>query len=346
MTRQRLQKIISRVLLLAALAVLLVAVFLAWAWRQQRTDVADLAVPAWPDRPRDADSVTVTWLGVSTLLFDDGETQILIDGFFSRPSLASLLLRRPIQSSAADVNRTINRYRMDRVAAIIPSHTHFDHALDTAAVANRTGAVVLGSPSAARLARGAAVPEEQIVIVTDTATREFGRFQVTLISTPHIPFGWRGSVPFDGIIESPFRGPAPASAWRVGKSFSIVVTHPAGTTLVQASAGYADGALDNVDADVVLLGTGMLEGLGEAYAEKYWLNTVTSTGAHTVIPIHFDDYTQPFGRLRLFPRFVDNFEKTVGWLNRFQAYWDNDVSIYLPEFGIPFVLYEQDPPEA
>ena len=346
MTRQRLKNIATRVLLLSMLALLFAAVFLSWAWRQQRTAIADLPVPAWPERARDADSVTVTWLGVSTLLFDDGETQILIDGFLSRPSLASLLLRRPIRSSAADVNRAINRYRMERVAAIIPSHTHFDHALDTAAVANRTGAVILGSPSAARLARGAAVPEDQIVIVTDSATREFGRFQVTLISTPHIPFGWRGSVPFDGIIESPFKGPEPASAWRVGRSFSVVVTHPQGTTLVQTSAGFTDGALDDVDADVVMMGTGMLEGLGEDYAERYWLNLVTSTGAHTVIPIHFDDYTQPFGTIRLFPRFVDNFGKTLAWLDRFQSYWDNDASIYLPEFGIPFVLYERDMPEA
>ena len=34
------------------------------------------------------DSVTATWFGVTTLLFDDGDTQLLIDGFFSRPSLA------------------------------------------------------------------------------------------------------------------------------------------------------------------------------------------------------------------------------------------------------------------
>ena len=30
--------------------------------------------------------VTVTWYGVTTLLFDDGDTKLLIDGFFSRPT--------------------------------------------------------------------------------------------------------------------------------------------------------------------------------------------------------------------------------------------------------------------
>ena len=31
--------------------------------------------------------VTVTWYGVTTLLFDDGDTKLLIDGFFSRADL-------------------------------------------------------------------------------------------------------------------------------------------------------------------------------------------------------------------------------------------------------------------
>ncbi len=345
MTRDRLKLLAKRAALIGTAVVLMIAVLLVWAW-QQRDFIEDIPLATWPDRARGPDSVTVTWLGVTTLLFDDGETQILIDGFLSRPTLGDLVLRRPIESSAADVNRAINRFRMNRVAAIIPSHTHYDHALDSAAVANRTGAVVFGSPSAARLARGAGVPEGQISIVTDTATREFGRFQVTLIATPHIPFGWRGTVPFDGSIESPIIGPAPASAWRVGTSFTVVIVHPQGTTIVQSSAGFTDGALQDIDADVVMMGTGMLEGLGREYAEAYWLNLVTSTGAHTVIPMHFDDYTQAFGEVRLFPRIVDNFVKTVTWLSQFQSFWDNDVSIYLPEFGEAFVLYEAAPPEA
>lgn len=36
--------------------------------------------------PKDG-AVKVTFLGTTTLLFDDGETQLMIDGFFTRPSL-------------------------------------------------------------------------------------------------------------------------------------------------------------------------------------------------------------------------------------------------------------------
>ena len=136
------------------------------------------------------------------------------------------------------------------------------------------------------------------------------------------------------------------SAWRVGKSFTIIIVHPQGTTIVQTSAGFTEGQLSDIDADVVMMGTGMLEGLGRKYAESYWLNLVTSTGARTVIPVHFDDYTQEFGEIRLWPRLVDDFGKTLDWLQQFQSFWDNDVSLYLPQFGEAFVLYERETPEA
>ena len=38
--------------------------------------------------------VTLTWIGVSTLLVDDGTTAILTDGFFSRPGLLYVGLRK------------------------------------------------------------------------------------------------------------------------------------------------------------------------------------------------------------------------------------------------------------
>jgi hypothetical protein len=50
-----------------------------------RPDLADYAdrfdVPAaTPQAP-----LTVTWLGVTTLLIDDGESALMTDGFFTRP---------------------------------------------------------------------------------------------------------------------------------------------------------------------------------------------------------------------------------------------------------------------
>jgi hypothetical protein len=90
-------------------ALSLIAVLL---WRDRPDlDAIDLPVPAVASAAN-ADTVTVTWLGVTTLLFDDGETQILIDGFFSRPSITDILLLRPVDNDAPKINYAFIEFRL------------------------------------------------------------------------------------------------------------------------------------------------------------------------------------------------------------------------------------------
>ena len=332
---------------LRATATLAIAVvlLLALLWRD-RPSLDDIDWSPYPAYEAKVGAVTATWLGVSTVLFDDGETQILIDGFFSRPSLRQLVLGTAVRSDAANINLVLDRYRMRRLAAIIPVHSHFDHAMDIGAIANRSSASILGSVTTANIARGAGVPEDQIVVVGDTREFSFGRFTVRLIDSVHAPIGWGGAIPYAGSIDSPLRLPAPHSAWREGGSYSVVIQHPLGTTLVQGSAGYIAGALDTVHADVVMLGLQLLEGLGKSYAERYWQAVVTTTGAKHVVAIHFDDFTQPFGNIQLLPRFIENIVDVAAWLEEFRDSWDLDTRLHLPEFGEPIVLYRQAAPGA
>ena len=125
----------------------------------------------------------MTWLGITTLLFDDGETQILVDGTFSRPGLFDLLSQRRIYSDAATINAALAEFRINRLAAIIPVHSHFDNAMDAGFVANRTEAVVLGSESTANIASGAGVPVSQYQILAVGESRQFGQFAIKLIES-------------------------------------------------------------------------------------------------------------------------------------------------------------------
>ncbi len=325
--------ILTIALILSVLAVLL--------WRDRPgLDAIDWPTPAIASAAT-PDSVTVTWLGVSTLLFDDGETQILIDGFFSRASITDILLGRSIDNDAATINYAMNEFRMRSLAAIIPVHSHFDHAMDIGAIANRSSASILGSRSTAQIARGAGVPEDQITVVENVESFEFGNFRVTLRPSGHAPVGWRGSVPLDGSIEEPLVLPQPITAWRMGGAYTIVIEHPQGTALVQGSAAYRKYELQDISADVVFLGIAQLETLGHDYAELYWQHTVTATGSHSVYPIHFDDYTKPFGDVDLPPRVIDNIPKTARWLSEFRRRWDSDTSLFIPEFGKPIAIYAQ-----
>ena len=323
----------------------LAAVALLWLW-QDRPSLEDIAWPPYPSYENSPGAVRVTWLGVSTLLFDDGDTQLLIDGFISRPSLSDLVLGRPVDSDAARINYVMDRFGMRRLAAIIPVHSHFDHAMDVGAIANRSSASVLGSSTTANIARGAGVPEDQIVVVEHGSEYSFGNFTVTMLQSRHAPIGWGGSVPYAGTVDEPLLTPAPASAWRAGESYTILISHPLGTTLVQGSAGWSERALEGVRADVVMLGVQLLDSLGQDYAERYWQSLVTATGGRHVLLIHFDDFTQPFGEVMLLPRIIENIVDVAGWLERFRDTWSTDTRLHVPRFGETFVLFPEAPPDA
>jgi len=326
--------------------VVVISVAAVLLWRNRPSlDAIEWPAPAIASAAT-SDSVTVTWLGVTTLLFDDGETQILIDGFFSRPTLADILLRRRVNNDAAIIDYAMNKFRMRRLAAIIPVHSHFDHAMDVGAIANRSSASILGSESTAQIARGAGVPEDQITVVEQEASFEFGNFRVTLRPAGHAPIGWRGAVPLDGEIEAPLKMPQPITAWRMGGAYTVIIEHPQGTALVQGSAAYKKYELQDIAADVVFLGVAQLGALGRDYAELYWQHTVTATGSHSVYPIHFDDYTQPFGVVALPPKIIDNFDTTASWLNEFRRRWDSDASLFMPEFGKPIAIFSQPAAES
>jgi len=339
---QRLRSWIIRAVITVVAIVAVVSGTLLLLWRD-RPSYEEINWPSYPEIDPGPGAVAVTWLGVTTLLFDDGETQLLIDGFISRPNFADVLFGRPVDNDAAKINYVLEEYRMRRVAAIIPVHSHYEHAMDIGAIANRTSASILGSETTANIARGGGVPEDQIVVIEDGSEYTFGNFTVTMIKSAHAPIAWGGTVPYAGTVDEPFSPPAPVSAWREGGSYSVVVAHPSGTTLVQGSAGFRDGALDDVRADVVMLGISMIEWLGRDYTEKYWLSLVTATGAKRVFVIHTEDFTRPFGEITAFPRAIEDITDVAGWLESIRDRWDIDTRLYLPEFGTPVILYPAAP---
>ena len=56
-------------------------------------------------------ALSVTWLGVSTLLVDDGTSALMTDGFFSRPSLLDVGLRR-LTPSASRIDDCLTRAKV------------------------------------------------------------------------------------------------------------------------------------------------------------------------------------------------------------------------------------------
>lgn len=269
------------------------------------------------DVPAAGPGLSVTFLGVSTLLLDDGSSAILTDGFFSRPGMLSVLGRK-LAPDRARVEACLTRAGIDRLEAVVPVHGHFDHALDSAFVAERTGAVLLGGTSVANLGRGAGLPGDRIATPLPGTPTRFGAWTLTLVVSHHCP-----PDRYPGTITEPVVGPARVGAYRCGEAWSILVEHDSGrTALVQGSAGYVPGSLVGYRAEVAYLGIGQLGIQPEEYLETYWAETVRTVGARAVVLTHWDDFFSPLPMadsdrpLRALPYAGDDLDVTMRVLSR------------------------------
>ena len=279
--------------------------------RPGRPDIADhadlFAVPAADH----TSALTVTWAGVSTLLVSDGESALLTDGFFTRPSLPRVGLSR-IGPSEPRIDGCLGRLGVRRLDAVLPVHTHYDHALDSAVVAERTGASLIGGASAANIGRGQGLSPDRIIVVDPAepvVPIRLGAFDVTLIESHHCP-----PDRFPGVITAPLRPPVRTSAFRCGEAWSALLHHRPSDrrVLIQGSAGYVPGVLHGQRAEVAYLGLGQLGIQPQRYLIEYWTETVRAVGAHTVVGIHWDDFFRPLSKpLRALPYAVDDLDTSL-----------------------------------
>lgn len=276
--------------------------------RPGRPDIADHAALFAVPVADHASALTVTWAGVSTLLITDGDSALLTDGFFTRPSLPRVGLGR-IRPSAPRIEGCLARLGVRQLDAVLPVHTHYDHALDSAVVAERTGATLVGGASAANIGRGQGLSEERILVAEPGTPVSFGAFDLTLIESHHCP-----PDRFPGVITAPVRPPVRTSAFRCGEAWSAFVHHrPTDRrVLIQGSAGYLPGALRGQRAEVAYLGLGQLGIQPQRYLTEYWTETVRAVGAHTVVGIHWDDFFRPLSKpLRALPYAVDDLDTSL-----------------------------------
>lgn len=274
---------LGALLLLAACALY----YLFFTWVEPAVDPA-WAVEATAHPPQGA--VTARWTGTSTLVFSDGETTLIVDGWFSRPGPLAVLYGT-IAPDLEAIERALARNQVTEAALVIPVHSHFDHAMDAPEVAKRTGALLVGSEATAQIGRGWGLPEERIRVVRDGERLRFGAFEVVVHETRHFEFPdpeFRERALGDPDIREPLVPPVAAFEYKVGVPLAVEVRHPRGSLLVQGSAGFVPGGLDDVDVDVLFMGTGGLGTQTAEYRETYWKETVDATRPARVIPIHWD----------------------------------------------------------
>jgi L-ascorbate metabolism protein UlaG (beta-lactamase superfamily) len=277
----------------------------------------------------------VTFLGVSTLLFSDGENAILTDGFFSRPSKVATLFAR-LTPNRDLITRCLSRAGVTKLNAVIVLHSHFDHALDAPEVVlQQPGARLFGSDSTANIGRGYGdgLREDRIRVIQDGTTETFGHFHITLLRSEHSPLSLLASlgiehVLFEGEINEPLEQPAHSWAYKEGGSYSLLIKHAGRSILVQASAGFKRGALAGHSADVIFLGIGTLGRLPQSHIDEYWHEVVEAVSPKRIIPIHWDDFSLPLDQpLVPMPPPLDDFDAAMAFLRERASAQNIDVKV-------------------
>jgi L-ascorbate metabolism protein UlaG (beta-lactamase superfamily) len=304
--------------------------------------------PKWAVAPSETfpeGAVTVRYTGTATLVFSDGETTWMTDGWFSRPGPLELLFGK-IEPDLDAISKGLEHNQVHELAAVFPLHSHYDHAMDAPEVAKRTGAVLLGSESTANIGRGWGLSEEQIRVVADREPIALGKFTLTPIELRHFQFPdpeLAARALGDPDIDAPLTPPVGAFDYKVGRAYALHVAHPKGTWLILGSAGFVEGALEDYDADVVFLGVGALGSQTHAYRETYWKESVERTHPTRVILIHWDSLTGPAegpftGEVRAAALLSKGDDELLSFLKEKEAANPNIDFITLPRYE-PVVLF-------
>ena len=260
----------------------------------------------------DPPGLSVRFMGTSTLLISDETTSVLIDGFFSRPSLTRFLATR-LAPKGAEIAKAMRRGRIGPLTLVLAAHSHHDHAMDSATVAASQNAELAGSDSVRWLAEGADFPKERFRLVKDKTVLAVGspvRFHITAFEAPHSPHPF-----FTGDLEAPLRPPIWGPSYLGGPNFSFLIEHRLAKMLVVPSANFVCEGLAGRRADVVFLSIGGIGRQPVEFFEAYWRETVLRPQASTVVITHWDDFFVSLDEpLRPMRRLLDDVETALVWV--------------------------------
>ncbi len=236
-------------------------------------------------------ALSMSWAGTAAFTLKYKTTTLLVDPFVTRPQLPGILFLRQ------RVNEELCAEVFPRADHILVGHSHYDHLLDVPCIALKTGAVVHGSTSTARVCRAAGMNCGRVHEITPWQPVVCGEFIATFIPGKHGK-ALRGRIPFPGDIVDKPNLPMHAAAYKLGGMFGLLIE--AGGLRI-----YHCGSGDLIDDEVAKIGKVdvLIACLaGRQKSPDYLKRLVAPLHPSYLIPTHYDDFFRPLRHVFRFIR--------------------------------------------
>jgi L-ascorbate metabolism protein UlaG (beta-lactamase superfamily) len=254
--------------------------FLATARRQHASDRATARQLAWSGSL--PPGLELTWLGTAGFRLAYQGVVVWIDPYVTRLPLRDLLSRRVVPPSQRAVAAWI-----DRADAVLVGHTHFDHALDVPAIAQRFGCKVYGSTSLAHLMKLHGLAAQTVVVVPHR-DHEVGPFRFRFAPSRHSKLQLGLAVPYAGELTCDHVDELTPQRYRCGQVWGICIEVAGMRIYHQGSADLIEDEIRDRGVDLFLCGIS-----GRRFTPRYVERIVRALRPQRIVPTHYDDFFRP-----------------------------------------------------
>lgn len=233
--------------------------------------------------------LTIRWFGTTNFVISDGQTNLLFDPFFTRPSLSRVLFGGELKSDPLLIKETLEKSGIKSINSIFISHTHYDHALDLEETQKLYNSKVVGPVSTKQILLKnkktfrKVVPNSSIIV---------GKFRVIPLKGKHPPHIFNMTF-WDGEIKDQIKPLAKAYDYKLGENYSYLIEHPSGNILFHPSSAIYDPKVFETKLSKKKINT-LILGIASRSSSELLINTIIKKlKPSTLIPAHHDNFFKP-----------------------------------------------------
>ena len=180
--------------------------------------------------------------------------------------------------------------RIPRADYVLLSHSHFNHCMDVPYIAQKTGAVVIGTESTASVAQNGGVPEDQTIVVKGGEDLEFPELSLKVIPSLHSPLSCKlyrdfGTIPLQN-------EPLTLDEYVEGGTLAYLLRFAGREILLFGSMNYIEREMQDLKPDIAVIASAP----PRLDIHDYTGRLLRAIGQPPiVIATHWDDQGLPYG---------------------------------------------------